>query len=150
MENLARMFDAPVDSQEHAILKESAWLGGSPVTVRFYLGRLLGSNLFRANNAEVEERLVHYVASFTSRDGANLLRGPSGWNVAAEILRARFRMQIERSSRSNSRQIMALERYLAKPTVTLGQLAKDIGTTEKQLNRNANLSVLRKLSAAQS
>lgn len=150
MENLARNFDLPITSHEHALLANTAWMGGSLVSVRFYLGRLLGRNLFRETDAEVEERLVEYISRSTSIVGGNLLRCLSGWNVAGELFRYYFEIQTKGASCLKDIHIAAIEGFLGDPSLTLAQLAKEVGTTEKQLSRIATLTVVRKLRATQS
>src|SRR5262245_41322117 len=108
MKSLARDFDLPIDSLEHSALAESAWMGGSLVSVRFYLGRLLNQNLFRQTDAEVEQKLVEYVSGFASTAGAELMRGTQGWEIAAELVRYRFEMQTKQESALNARQIAAI------------------------------------------
>jgi hypothetical protein len=144
MENIARAFDCPVDSPEHASLAETACMGGCLVTVRYYLGRLLGRNLFRETDAEVENRLVEYVSQTTSAAGGKLIRGGQGWDIASEILRHRFEMQMQGSSNLNLRNIAAVEAFLGNPSVRLDELASKLGTTEKQLARNATLTLVRR------
>lgn len=61
MENLARAFDQPIDSQEHHDLATTAWLGGDLVTVRYWLGRLLRRNLFRESDDVVKHSLQKYL-----------------------------------------------------------------------------------------
>ena len=144
MESLARSFDCPVDSREYTDLAESIWLGGSSLTVRFYLGRLLGRNLFRETNAEVEQRLVEYMSSLTSAAGGELVRGGQGWGIASEILRYRFEMQTKGTSALKRRSIAAIETFLSNPSLTLAELANELRTTEKQLARISGLTVARK------
>src|SRR5258708_7041477 len=135
MEEFARMFDLPITSREHMMLADEAWIGGSLVSVRFYLGRLLDTNLFRETYAKVEQRLVEYISELTSVEGGNLIRDLQGWDIAGEILRYRFEMQTKGGSSLKARNIAAVERFLANPSLPLGQLAKEVGTTEKQLSR---------------
>ena len=147
MENLAREFDLPTTSREHANLAETAWMAGCLVTVRFYLGRLLARNLFRETDAEVEERLVEFISRSTSPAGGNLVRGMSGWDIAGELLRHRFETQTKGASCFKDLYITVIERFLCNPSLTLAELAKEVGTTEKQLRRNSTLTAVRKLRA---
>ncbi|HEX4146643.1 MAG TPA: hypothetical protein VHY91_24285 [Pirellulales bacterium] len=145
LDELARRFDLPIDSPEHIDLVETAWFGGELVSVRAYLGRLLERNLFRESDAEVERRMVDYISSLTSKAGGALFRDPQGWMIASSILRFRFEMQTKARSALNARRIAAVEAFLANPSTTLAQLAKQLKTTEKQLNRNSDLTVARRL-----
>ena len=77
----------PFESHEHATLEQTALLGGPLVSVRFYLGRLLGKNLFRESDAEVGQRLHEFIATLTSPAGGELMRRPEYGDVAYEVLR---------------------------------------------------------------
>jgi len=47
MERLAKIFDMAATSVEHRMLVEELWIAGDTFSVRYYLGRILGVNLFR-------------------------------------------------------------------------------------------------------
>lgn len=145
LDELARRFDLPIDSPEHIDFAETAWMGGEWVAVRFYLGRLLGRNLFRESQAEVEQQFVDYLSHLTSPTGGALLRDQQGWVIAGQITRFRFEMQTNGRSALNARRIAAVEAFLTNPSATIAQLAKQLKTTEKQLERNSDLTVARKL-----
>ncbi len=122
-------------------------MGGSSVSVRFYLGRLVGRNLFRESDAEVEVRLADYVSQLTSATGANLSHSLQGWDVAGDILRYRFEIKTKGKSCLKRLHIASIETFLTDPSLTFAELAQKVGTTEKQLNRNASLTVARKILA---
>jgi hypothetical protein len=151
MEDIARAFDCPPDSPEYEMLADTAWMGGPLIGVRFYLGRLIDRNLFRESDDAVEKYLVEYFSTYTSPAGADLLRGVDGWPIAADILRHRFEQQVGKSThlarKLTAKAILAVELYLKDPAIRMAQLAKEMKTTQKQLERNALLNRTRWLKA---
>jgi hypothetical protein len=147
MENLARDFDLPPGSPQHELLADTAWMGGSLIGVRYYLGRIIGRNLFRESHAEVEERLVDYFSEITSPAGGELVRGLHGWGIAEEVLRYRFErergMPTKLAHKLNEKGMRAVELYLANPSISIAELAEKVGTTERQLTRNSLLNLIR-------
>ena len=51
-DTIAAHFDAPVDSREHWVLRETARDGGDLIEGRYLLGVLIGANLFRVSDNE--------------------------------------------------------------------------------------------------
>jgi hypothetical protein len=147
MESVARDFDLPTDSPQHEMLADTAWMGGPLIGLRFYLGRFIGKNLFRESDGKVEELLVDYFSECTSAAGAELMRGLDGWPIAEDILRYRFEQQVGkpayRARKLTAKMVLAVELYLKNPSVSMAQLAKDVKTTEKQLERNSLLNQVR-------
>ena len=143
MNRLAEIFDLPESSREHAELAESCSLGGELVSLRYYLGRVLGRNLFRESDTELESHLVAWLTKRTSAAGAKLVRDPQYWAIPAAILRFEFERDTGRPQRSNPREIAARLALLSKPTMTMRELAQLVGTTEKQLDRMSQLNLLR-------
>ena len=147
MENCARDFDRPHDSPEHQLLAETAWMGGPLIAVRFYLGRLIGKNLFRVADAEVEEYLVQYISETTSHAGGELVRGLDGWQIASDLLRCRSDSesgkQAHPAREPTPKAVIAVEEYLTNSSLTMAQLAELAKTTEKQLGRNSLLNSVR-------
>jgi hypothetical protein len=147
MDALARAFDAPLASRDHRVLAESAWMGGYLVSVRYYLGRLLNKNLFRESDAQVEHRIATFIDATTSKEGASLVAQEGSWQLSEPILRFRYEAQINGESKRKPREVAAIEAFLQNPSITLGELARKVGTTEKQLCRMSLLNVARALPA---
>jgi hypothetical protein len=149
MKETSRHFDMPPDSPEHDRLLQTAWMGGPLVAVRCYLGRLIGRNLFRESDADVEQRLVEFVSRLTSATGGELMRGADGWSIAAEILRYRFEEQARKPTalapKLTAKVMMPVELYLTKPSLSLDELAKEANTTPRQLSRNSLLNHVRRV-----
>lgn len=126
------------------MLADTALMGGVLIGVRFYLGRLIGKNLFGESQVEVEELLVKYISQRTSAAGGELVRGLSGWSIAQDILRYEFEKQSGKSAYRARKLIpkamLAVELFLKNPSISMAQLAKEVGTTEKQLARNSLLN----------
>jgi hypothetical protein len=145
MDALATAFDAEPNSEEHRRLLESVPLGGAFVEVQYYLGRLLRRNLFRQSYEEVHRRLVSYMRTITSREGARFLADEGDWSLSAPLLRFRFERDILGSTQRLPREVMAVEEFLTNPSITLTELARKVGTTEKQLCRMTQLNYARAL-----
>jgi hypothetical protein len=145
MDALAAAFDADPNSEEHRRLVELVPLGGEFVEVQYYLGRLLGRNLFRESYAEVHRRLVSYMRTMTSRDGARLLADEGDWYLSAPLLRFRFESELLGASTPKPRKVIAIEEFLKNPKITSSELARLVGTTEKQIARMTLLGYARAL-----
>lgn len=121
--------------------------GGDLITVRYSLGRLLGCNLFRHSDAEVSEELRSYVKKRISRTAGALVDddGLQAWKLFDPILRFDFLTIVEGSKHKKPRDVAAVEAFLRDPSITLADLAREVGTTEKQLNRMSHLGFARAL-----
>ncbi len=93
---------------------------------------------------------MQYISESTSEEGGNLVRDVGGWSVASDLLRYRFEMKTKGKSCIRRLHVAAIETFLGDPSLTLGQLAKQVGTTEKQLGRNSTLTMARKILATHS
>ncbi|HEY7115290.1 MAG TPA: hypothetical protein VH475_01820 [Tepidisphaeraceae bacterium] len=146
---LAEAWDASPLPRRDRRLGEAAAPVGPLVGVRYYLGILLGRNLFRLTDREVSDVLVSFVAPFTSERGARLLvaDGMQGWSVAALLLRNRVDGHSRGVLRRYATQVRAIEVFLTDPTIGTAALAEAVGTTEKQLARMAYLNQLRAINA---
>jgi len=144
LEHLAEAFDAPIASQRHRRLESTAWMGGPLVEVRYYLGRLVRRNIFRASDVEVFAAMVSFVAGLTSEHGASLLGayGLQGWMVARVLLRYEYEMRVHGKSTRKKRPVAMVRAFLTNPSLTVSELAKAARTTEKQVKRNTDLKVL--------
>ncbi|MFO0788753.1 MAG: hypothetical protein U0805_04795 [Pirellulales bacterium] len=145
MDAFARAFDAPIDSREHRDLEENGWFAGTPVTLRFYFGRLIQENLFRATDDEVVRKFVGYIGKRVSPQGAELLRYGQGWDVAELLLRHYFECATLGKSTRNPREVSAIEAFLANQKLSDIELAQLANTTEKQLARMSTLALARSL-----
>ena len=142
--NCAEAFDAPVDSEKHQMLRDTAWMGGQLISVRYYLGRLIDRNLFRSSDTDVSAALEAFLADITSKQGAALLTsaGLQGWFAAELLLRDIFEQKILDKSSRNSRHVAAVRYFLCNPRRTDEEIARAAGTTIKQLRRNTALTAL--------
>jgi len=119
-------------------------MGGPLVEVRYYLGRLVRRNIFRASDVEVFAAMVSFVAGLTSEHGASLLGayGLQGWMVARVLLRYEYEMRVHGKSTRKKRPVAMVRAFLTNPSLTVSELAKAARTTEKQVKRNTDLKVL--------
>lgn len=145
METLAQAFDAPPKSEQHRALAQSAWMGGELVAIRFYLGSLLGQNLFRESDATVEDKMRQWVGRRTSPEGAALIRGFEWWQIVAMLVRHEYEAKNPCGSHSANREVIALMAFLKDPTISTDQLARLASSTEKQLARMRTLKHARLL-----
>jgi len=145
MDNLANAFDLPVDSDEHRLLAETAWMGGNWVTVRYWLGRLSCRNLFRESNDTVRQSLQHFISGIGSVEGASLLSDPQAWSIATIILRHQLETLEGLKPTQNPRLVAALYALASDPALTISQLATIARTTEKQVARMSDVTYLRRL-----
>ncbi len=143
MEWLAKIFDTPAASVEHRMLVDELWIAGDTVSVRYYLGRILGLNLFREADDKVRSRLKKWLAGRTSKKGALVVNNRDGWQVANSLLRWDFETETGRKLSGTRKEYAALDAYLTDPTISMPELAKRAGTTEKQLARMTTLGYAR-------
>lgn len=143
MESLAIAFDMPVGSVAHDQLASTVWMGGDLVTVRYWLGRLIGRNLFRGSDQAVGSSLQRHLNSAGFIEGSRLAENRAAWGPIANYLQACcLSGKHGRGSRGASK-IALIAAFLADPTSSDSQLAVAANTTEKQVVRNADLKVLR-------
>jgi uncharacterized protein (TIGR02246 family) len=142
---LARAFDMPVDSPEHRELAENGWVGGDFISVRYWLGRLLNRNLFRETDDSVTISLQDYLVDRGCHAGASLVSDRQAWGPVAILLRHDLEAACGYPSTGNSRFVAALDAVLANPELTNAELARLANTTEKQVKRMTDVSLVRKL-----
>lgn len=145
METLANAFDQPLDSHEHQQLRQTVWLGGDHVTVRYWLGRLLDANFFRESDEVVKVALRKYFADQGCEKGAVLVADFQSWGPVAMILKQEVERIEAGTSIKSAPQVEALRAVMENPDLTDGQLAVFCRTTEKQITRMSCVLVLRKL-----
>lgn len=144
MESLARAFDEPIDSIEHQNLAENVWVGGGSVTVRYWLGRLLNCNLFRETDDTVASRLHHYLVTRGCHVAASLVADRQCWGPITILLRSDFESASGVALTGNVRCIGALRALVANPELTNAELADRANTTEKQVARMTDVTLIRK------
>jgi len=138
----ADRFDAPVDSHEHAELRDTAWMGGSLTEGMYLLGMLTGKNLFRQPREQIVENyrreLRRYVEQDVSNQAAALFTN-SGYDwVLIPYLRSLYHrhpdwppMNVDRKEREER----AMGYLLFHLDATVEDLAAHLGTTVKQVQR---------------
>lgn len=142
MENLAQAFDQPIESREHQVLASSAWLGGELVTVRYWLGRLLGHNFFREPDDMVKEALRNYLVERGCERGSRLATDCQSWRPLAILLQDQVERREGCTPTQNRRLVAAIAAVLAEPGSTNSELALVAKTTEKQIARMSDVCVL--------
>jgi len=145
MENLARAFGLPVDSPEHRDLAENGWIGGSGVTVRYWLGRVLRRNLFRESEEALSTALQQFFVDRGFVASAIIFRDSQAWPAAATLLQQYAAESGGCNSPKNPLLVAALEAVIRDPESSDAQLAAVAGTTPKQLARMTQVSSLRRI-----
>ena len=142
MENLAKIFDQPVDSAAHREFAADCWLGGDMVSMRYWLGRLLHRNFFRESHDAVKVALHQHLVERGCEKGACLAADIQSWGPIGIVLQ--FDVD-PKSSRRNPRAIAAIDAVLQDPELSDTLLAAAANTTEKQIARMSDVFVLRKI-----
>jgi hypothetical protein len=144
MESLARAFDQPIDSPEHRELAEYGWIGGEFVTVRYWLGRLLERNLFRETDPAVATLLREYLITRGCQAATALVAELQCWGPLVVLLRSDWESAAGVPITGNRRRIEAIRAIIGNPELTNKELADLANTTEKQVSRMADITVVRK------
>lgn len=145
METLAHAFDQPIESQEHQHLAATAWMGGDLVAVRYWLGRLLRRNFFRESNEVVKQALQDYLVKIGCKKGSRLISDYQAWSPVATLLQHQVETEDRSPLTKNARLVAVIQAVLTNPELTDSQLAAIVKTTEKQIARMTDVSVLRRL-----
>lgn len=145
MEYFAHVFDQPIESQEHQSLAADAWLGGAPISLRYWLGRLLRRNFFRDSDDAVKQALRQYLVEIDCEKGAFLFSDPQCWSPVTILLRHQVEVRDSLGSTQNAKKVAAVKAMLANPDLTDLELAAIAKTTGKQIARMSDLTFLRKL-----
>jgi hypothetical protein len=145
MENLAYAFDQPIESREHQDLATTAWMGGEDVSVRYWLGRLLRRNFFRESDDAVKDALQKYFIEVGCEKGAPLVSDYQAWSSVATLLQSQVEIYDGRPPTKNPRVVAAIRAFFANPELTDVELAAIAKTTEKQIARMSDVTVLRRL-----
>jgi hypothetical protein len=142
-EGFARIFDLPTDSAEQRAFMEEAWFGGSFVTIPYWLGRLVGRNLFRESKGTWVAALQQYFVDRGEPVSARMAANTYCWDTIARLLEHRGRVALGIPTRAKPRLIVAIETTLEHPEMPLAELARIVNTTEKQIARMSDVTVLR-------
>jgi hypothetical protein len=143
MESCAHAFDQPIDSKEHQSLATTAWMGGPLVEMRYWLGRLLNRNLFRESVERVQDALSHALSELAPPAGASVFANARAWSATLTILRDLVEQRDGVRPTAKPKYLAVLRALLANPDLTTFELAKLARTTEKQIARMSDVTVLR-------
>ncbi len=145
VDKLAQLFDMPLGSPEHRDLESTAFMGGPLISVRYWLGRLLNCNLFRASDAEVSAVLVQYFSDIGCERGAELGSDQDAWGSIANFLHYQWQTSSGMSSTKTSKWGSAFYAVLSDPDLTVAEIAQYAETTEKQVARMSDVKWLKQL-----
>jgi hypothetical protein len=143
MSDLARIFDMPHETPEHQMLCQTAWMAGGSVMVPYFLGRLLGENLFRCERTAIAEKLRKFFVQRGWHKSAPLAANFSSWDTLGHLLE--HYVQPRHHKGEPLQRLLAIEAFLLIPNATDQEIARQIGTTEKQVARVSALTWLRRL-----
>ena len=139
----ANRFDAPVDSHEHAELRDTAWMGGSLTEGMYLLGMLTEKNLFRKTGEQTIQNYVRELRNYMRQeisDEAAAIFCDSSYEWVIPYLRLAYHrnpdwppMDVDRKEREER----AMEYLLFHLDATFEDLAAYLGTTVKQVQRLA-------------
>ena len=144
METCAFAFDQPLDSVEHQQLATTAWMGGPDVAVRYWLGRLARRNFFREPHLVVQASLEGYLIVNGFMKGAQLVADHGTWSTFAAFLHHRVEFEAGSAPSLTLRQMAIIEGVLRDPDASDAQLAALARTTEKQVAKFSDATVLRR------
>ena len=120
-------------------------MGGPLVSVRYWLGRLLNYNFFRASDSEVSAALVQYLYDIGCEKGAKLGSSQDAWISIAEFLRYQWQTGSGMSPAKTSKWGAALYAVLSDPDLSITEIAQYAETTDKQVGRIAEVNWLKEL-----
>lgn len=137
--HLAEQFDEPYDSPLHSDMAQNAWIGGDFVTVPYFLGRLQEINYFRMSDLELDQAVQRFIAAQYSEAVTILFCDRKHWHLVAEVLQQLFLLQRGEAPSLKPKVFAAYEQFLRKPSSTLEEVARQAGTTEKQVRKMSSL-----------
>jgi len=142
----AECFDAPPDSDKHAGLRDSAWMGGDLVEGRYLLGMLTRENLFKVSDSQYVRKLRSFVSTNVSASAANIFCRLPACQCLIPYLRRLYHTQTTYTPMPsrNDRVEAAVAHFLHNLDASDAEIAAAIGTTEKQVLRISDLSAARK------
>jgi hypothetical protein len=150
MEIFAEAFEAPIDSQEHTLLRDTAWNGGPLVEGRYLLGMLTGTNLFRVSDDEYARTLYEFISHRVSPRAAAIFC-PTYDLQLMPYLRLVYHRETDfpainmgvpsvPSSRRNERVERGIEYLLHNLDASIEDIAKVLATTQKQVLRMSDVT----------
>ena len=148
MDTTADSFDAPADSDEHAGLRNTAWMAGHLVEGRYLLGMLIGKNLFRVTNDCYLDELHRFIADRVSASAATIFCTPTNTQLLMPFLRRLYDCETDYPPvkvTRNDRVERGIEFLLKNLNATIEDVAAFLETTEKQVMRLGDVTAARKL-----
>lgn len=147
MNQLAEMFDSPLDSPEHIQLRSEGWLGGPSVEGRYLLGRLLQRNFFKESDADFLSAMHDHLAKAAGPIGAKILM--DDLDIGVIILKHQCRRFADIPPPSKPKVLDAYWAIVTNPTLSDVQIAEQIGTTVKTVGQMSYLGRFRHRSKEQ-
>ncbi|PHS03084.1 MAG: hypothetical protein COA78_19350 [Blastopirellula sp.] len=145
--NLARLFDMPIDSEEHAGLRDDAWIGGDGIEGPYLLGMLIGENLFLLPNDIYIQRLHDFITPRFSSRAAIIFCTFSESSLLIPYLRKTYELETDYPSIDgprNNRIENAIEFLLGNLDATDSEIAIFLETTEKQVLRISDITAAKR------
>lgn len=143
----AQLFDAPIDSEEHAQLRDTAWMGGDLTEGRYLLGMLIEENLFLLPDDLYIQKLHDFIAPRFSSKAANIFCTFSASQRLIPYLRKAYEIETDYPSIDgprNNRVENAIEFLLDNLDATDSEIAMFLKTTEKQVRRISDITAAKK------
>jgi hypothetical protein len=146
LDHLAKTFDAGPKTGD-AELKFASQMVGALIGVRFYLGRLISQNLFRASDAEVTRALAKFISQNLSKREGEVLGsgGLQGWTAVVGYFKREYEIRSLGASEESRVRTAVVESLLRDLSLSNTELARKAATTEKQVDRIVEVVLLRKL-----
>jgi hypothetical protein len=147
LDDTADDFDAPLDSREHVLLRETAWMGSDLIEGGYLLGMLTGTNLFRFPDEEYVRRLKEFITNGVSSRAAEVFFRPPDCQQLILYLRHIYHTETKFPSMPsrNDRREKVFAYFLHNLDASDAEIAAAVGTTEKQIQRMADLKYARRL-----
>ena len=143
----AKAFDAPIDSELHAQLRDSLWIAGGFTEGPYLLGRLLSTNLFSLSTEDFLKTLQSYLLLKFSREVALMLTSTGGLGPCICVLRNHCLIFNDMQRIADRRENRAVAELAKNPRLTDIELAQILGTTPKTIARITYVSYFRILMA---
>ena len=145
--NAAKYFDAPRDSDEHAGLRDTAWMGGHYVEGRYLLGMLISQNLFRVSNNTYIDELHRFISDRASTRAAAIFCTLTDAVWLMPFLRKLYDHETDYQPikmTRNDRVERGIEFLLYHLDASTEDIATFLKTTEKQVLRLGDITAARK------
>ena len=147
MDTTAEFFDAPVDSERHAGLRDTAWMAGHYVEGRYLLGMLIGRNLFRVSHDTYIDELHRFISDRISARAATVFCTLTDAEHLMPFLRQLYDRETDYppiKMTRNDRVERGIEFLLHKLDASIEDVAAFLETTEKQVLRLSDITAARK------